>query len=98
LACTLLVDEKIRQSAVLFWFGLQDAGILYLRAVIQRTIAFSPEFLEHGSVEKIAACRYANRGPNKQEYWRHFCIKRLRNLKSIKIFKVKIKKSKTHSG
>jgi hypothetical protein len=93
LACTLLFDEKIRQSAALFWFGLRDAGILYLRAVIQRTIDVSPEFLEHGLVEKIAACRYANRGPNKQEDWRHFCIKRLRTLKSIQIFKIKIKKS-----
>jgi hypothetical protein len=55
------------KSAVLYWFGLRDAGILYLRAVIQRTVDVSPEFLEHGSAEKIAACRYANRGLNKQE-------------------------------
>jgi hypothetical protein len=93
LACTLLFDEKIRQSAALFWFGLRDAGILHLRAVIRRTIDVSPEFLEHGSVEKIAGCRYANCGLNMQEDWRQFCIKRLRTLKSIQIFKIKIKKS-----
>jgi hypothetical protein len=37
LAGALLFDEKIRQSAPLFWFGLRDVGILYSRAVIQRT-------------------------------------------------------------
>jgi hypothetical protein len=31
LACTLFFDEKFRQSVVLFWFGLCDAGILYMR-------------------------------------------------------------------
>jgi hypothetical protein len=39
-----LFDEKIHQSAVLFWFGLRDVGILYSRAVIQRTIDVSPVF------------------------------------------------------
>jgi hypothetical protein len=33
---------------------LRDVGILYSRAVIQRTIDVSPAFLEHGSAEKIA--------------------------------------------
>jgi hypothetical protein len=36
------------KSAVLFQFGLWDFGILYSRAVIQRTIDVSPAFLEHG--------------------------------------------------
>jgi hypothetical protein len=53
LAGTLLFHEKIRQSAALFRFGLR-VGILYSRAVIQRTIDVFPAFLEHGSVEKIA--------------------------------------------
>jgi hypothetical protein len=53
LAGTLLFDEKICQSAALFWFGLRDVGILYSRAVIQRTIDVSPAFFEHGSAEKI---------------------------------------------
>jgi hypothetical protein len=53
LAGNLLFDEKIRQSAALFWFGLQDVGIIYSQAVIQRTIDVSTAFLEHGSVEKI---------------------------------------------
>ncbi len=45
LAGSLLFDEKIRQSAALFWFGWQDAEILCSRAVIQRTIDVSPAFL-----------------------------------------------------
>jgi hypothetical protein len=54
LAGALLFDEKVRQSADLFWFGLRDVGILYSRAVIQRTIDVSPAFLDHGSAETIA--------------------------------------------
>jgi hypothetical protein len=54
LAGALSFDEKIRQSAALFWFGLRNDGIFYLRAAIQRTIDISPAFLEHGSVKKIA--------------------------------------------
>jgi hypothetical protein len=34
----LLFDEKIHQSAALFWLGLRNDGILYLQAAIQRTI------------------------------------------------------------
>ena len=41
---------------------------------------------------------YANREPNKQEDWVEFCMKRLRTLKSFKIFKSEIKKLKTYSG
>jgi hypothetical protein len=52
MACALLFDEKIRQSAVLFWFGLRNVGSLYSQAVIQRTTDVSPAFLEHGSSEK----------------------------------------------
>jgi hypothetical protein len=52
LAGALLFDEKIRQSAALFWLGFRDVGILYSRAVIQRTIDVSPAFLEHDSVER----------------------------------------------
>jgi hypothetical protein len=54
LAGALLFDEKIRQNAALFWFGLRDVGIFYSRAVIQRLFDVSPTFLEHGSEEKIA--------------------------------------------
>jgi hypothetical protein len=42
LAGALLFDEKIRQSAALFWFGLRDVGILYSQAITQRTIDVSP--------------------------------------------------------
>jgi hypothetical protein len=53
LAGALSFDEKICQSSALFWFGLRNDGILYLRAAIQRTIDISPAFLEHGSAKKI---------------------------------------------
>jgi hypothetical protein len=54
MAGTVLFDEKIRQSAALFWFGLRDVGILlifYSRAEIQRTIVDYPAFLETGLAE-----------------------------------------------
>jgi hypothetical protein len=54
LAAAFLFDEKICQNASLFWFGLQDVGILYSRGVSQRTIDVSTAFLEHGSAVKIA--------------------------------------------
>jgi hypothetical protein len=50
----MLFDEKIHQSAALFWFGLRIDGIFYLQAAIQRTIYISPAFLEQGSAKKIA--------------------------------------------
>jgi len=55
LAGALSFDEKIRQSAALFWFGLRNDGNFYLRAAIQRTIDISHAFLEHGSAKKITA-------------------------------------------
>ncbi len=59
---------KISQSAALFWFRLQDVGILYsLQAVIQRTIDVSPAILEHGPAEKISVWAHTNRDLNKQE-------------------------------
>jgi hypothetical protein len=54
-AGALSFDEKIRQSAALFWFGLQNDEIFYLRAAIQRTIDASPAFMEYGLAKKIAA-------------------------------------------
>jgi hypothetical protein len=54
LAGALLFDEKLRQSAALFWFGLRDVGILYSRAVIQRTIDVSSASWKHGAAEKIS--------------------------------------------
>jgi hypothetical protein len=45
LAGALLFDEKIRQTAALFWFELWDVGIFYSQAVIQRTIDVSPAVL-----------------------------------------------------
>jgi hypothetical protein len=55
LAGALSFDEKIRQSSPLFWLGLRNDGIFYLRATIQRTIDVSPAFMEYGLVKKIAA-------------------------------------------
>jgi hypothetical protein len=69
LAGALLFDEKIRQSAVLFWFGLRDVRILqifYSRAVIQRTVVDSSAFFEHGLAEKIVVCAQTNRDLNEQ--------------------------------
>jgi hypothetical protein len=55
LAGALLFDEKIPQSPPLFRLGLQNDEILYLRAVIQRTIDASPAVMEYGLEKKIAA-------------------------------------------
>jgi hypothetical protein len=49
----LLFDEKIRQNAALYWFGLRDVGTLYSQPGIQRTIDVSLALLEHGLAEKI---------------------------------------------
>ncbi len=54
--------------------------------------------MEYGLAKKITAWAHANRNPNKQEDWVQFCMKRLRTLKSFKIFKSEIKKLKTYSG
>jgi hypothetical protein len=45
-----------KSAKVQLYFGLdcEMLGILYSRAVIQRTIDISSAFLEHGSAEKIA--------------------------------------------
>jgi hypothetical protein len=55
LAGSLSFDEKIRQSAALFWFGLRNDGILYMQAAIQRTIDVSPAFMEYSLAKKIGA-------------------------------------------
>jgi hypothetical protein len=55
LAGALSFDEKILQSAALFWFGLRNAEFFYLRAAIHRTIEASPAFMEFGLAKKIAA-------------------------------------------
>jgi hypothetical protein len=61
LASALLFDEKISQSAALFWSGLRDNGILYSQVIVQRTIYVSPAFLEHGSAEKITVIQTSRR-------------------------------------
>jgi hypothetical protein len=55
LAGALLLDEKIHQSPALFWFGLRNDVILYLRAATQRPIDVSPAFMEYGLAKKITA-------------------------------------------
>jgi hypothetical protein len=67
LAGALSFDEKICQSAALFWFGLWNDESFYLRAAIQRTIDASTAFMEYGLAKKIAAWAHTNREPNKQE-------------------------------
>jgi hypothetical protein len=101
LAVALLFVEKIRQSAALFWFGLQFVGffqIFHLQAVIPRTIIASPAFLEHSSAEKIMVYAHTTLDPNKEDDSRHLSMKQLRTLKSFQIFKTEIKKSKTYSS
>ncbi len=46
--------------STVFWFGLRNDGIFYLRAAIQRTVDISPAFLEHSSVKMIAVWAHAN--------------------------------------
>jgi hypothetical protein len=53
LAGALSFDEKICQSAALFWFGLRNDGILYLLDTIPRIIDVSPAFMEYGLAKKI---------------------------------------------
>jgi hypothetical protein len=53
--------KKKLQSIALFWFGLQDVGVLQI--FYSRTIVDIFEGLE----EKIAVCAQTNRNPNKQE-------------------------------
>ncbi len=69
-----------------------------MQAATQRTIDASPTFMEYGLAKNIAAWAHANCDPNKQEDWIQFCMKRLRTLKSFKIFKSEIKKLKTFSA
>jgi hypothetical protein len=60
LAGALSFDEKIRQSAALFWFGLRNDEIFYLRTVIQRTIVASPAVMEYDLVKKdygLSTCK-----------------------------------------
>jgi hypothetical protein len=61
LAGALLFDEKISQSAALFWFGVRDVEILYSRAAILRTIDVFPAFLEHarfgGKDRGLSTCK-----------------------------------------
>jgi hypothetical protein len=56
LAGTISFDEKSRQSAALFWFGLCDFGVLqifYSWAVLQRTIVDSPSFFSPSSRKRL---------------------------------------------
>ena len=55
LAGALSFDEKIRQSAALFWLGLRIDEVLHSQAAIQRTIDVSPAFMEYGLAKKITA-------------------------------------------
>jgi hypothetical protein len=64
----LSVDEKIRQKAALFWFGLRGCcNILLTSRNPKNNIIDFPALLEHGSAEKIAVCAHTHRDPNKQE-------------------------------
>jgi hypothetical protein len=98
LACSLVFDEKMRQSTVLFWFGLRDVRILQIffsPAVIQRTSVDSPALLETGLAEKVAICVPTSRMPKKKKEERYFLYKEAQ--KSFQILQISIKKLKTIS-
>jgi hypothetical protein len=59
--------KKIRQSAVLFWFGFQLDLEFFTNSHNPKTVDVSHTFLEHSFAEKIGVRAHANRNPNKQE-------------------------------
>jgi hypothetical protein len=68
LAHFYLLENPPKGCTILVW--ITDVGILkifYYRDLILKTTVDFPEFLEHGSAEKIAVCGHRNRDPNKQE-------------------------------
>jgi hypothetical protein len=70
LAGALSFDEKIRQSAALFWFGLWNNGIFYLRAAIQRTIDLIFYDMKFKSFKTVKICLF-----NIKFLARKLCIK-----------------------
>ena len=55
MAGALFFNEKIRQSAALFWLGLRNVEVLHSQSAIQRAIDVSPAFMEYSLAKKIAA-------------------------------------------
>jgi hypothetical protein len=94
LAGALPFDEKIRQSAALFWFGLRNDESFYLWAAIHRTIDASPAFMEYGLAKKIAAWAHTNREPNKQEIGFNFAWSGLELWSCFKYSVLKLKNQK----
>ncbi len=86
---------KIRQNVALFWIGLLYVGILYSRAVIQRTIDVSPTFFEHSFAAKNAVWVHANTDPNKQVVGLIFAWSDWELCTLIKYWRSKIKNKKT---
>ncbi len=72
-----------KSAKVLLYFGL-DCGILEF---------FTPAFLEQGSAERSRFEHMRTVIQTSIGGWIHFCMKRLRTLKSFQIFKSEIKKS-----
>ncbi len=93
LAHCYLIKKSPKWRSILLWITEW-----WMQAATQRTIDASPAFMEYGLAKKIVAWAHANRDPNKQEDWIQFCMKRLRTLKSFKIFKSEIKNLKTYSS
>ncbi len=91
LADALLCDKKICQSAALFWFGWQDAGILYSPTVFQRTIDYLPHFWstvqrKRSQLEHMQTVIQTSRRLDS------FLHEAAQNLNSYQIFKIKNKK------
>jgi hypothetical protein len=96
LAGALLFDEKIRQSAALFWLGLWDVRIrqiFFSQAIIQEQLMTLPHFWWKRSwfVPIQPMCRISRR-------IRGIFYEAAQNFDSFQILKTEFLKSKTYSG
>jgi hypothetical protein len=89
----------MRERYQLF-FGLRFEGKEFHHSTIQTKI----EKLFGGFFHQIKVCQPIGRQDSMQTViekaggWIHFCMKRLRTLKSFQIFKIQNKKLRTYSG
>jgi hypothetical protein len=90
-----MFDKKICQNAALFWFGLQDVGILYSQAVIQRKLMSLPHFWSTVQ-RKRSWFEHMQMVIQTSRILDTFLHETVQN--SYQIFKIKIKNIKTSSG
>jgi hypothetical protein len=89
----------MRERQQLF-FGLRFAGKKFNHSVTRTKIELHfGGFFHQMKVRQPIGRQHSMQTVNEQAGdWVEFCMKRLRTLKSFKIFKSEIKKSKTYSG